>query len=61
MKVGAAKIAPTFSNSAFCLFCLPDRRKSELLEVGVLQYVSRVLRVRLVNSRGPGIYMVRGC
>ena len=23
--------------------------------------VSRVLRVRLVNSRGPGIYMVRGC
>ena len=37
MKVGAAKIAPTFSNSAFCLFCLPDLAQTELLEVALLQ------------------------
>ena len=38
MKVGATKIAPTFSNSAFCLTLASQEKKSELLEVGVLQY-----------------------
>ena len=38
MKVEAAKIASTSSNSAFCLPDCARQRKSDLLEVEILQY-----------------------
>ena len=42
MKVEAAKIASTSSKSAFSLVLLPRQRKSDLLEVEVLQYPALV-------------------
>ena len=53
MKVEAAKIASTSSKSAFCL---PDRenpRKSDLLEVEVLQYsygIQGIVQIDLLVS-----------
>ena len=64
MKVEAAKIASTSSKSAFSLVLPPRQRKSDLLEVEVLQYstgtAQRSLSVDLRRTKKiPTVFIVK--